>query len=206
MEVKKIQIIVLFCLALLAGRIIYTGSISYLFLVWNLFLAWLPFALVKKLQEGGNKYCNAAIAGLSILFLPNAPYIVTDLFHLGHVRYAPLWLDLILLLSFSFAGMYYFIRSVDALLKWMSWHKNSLRFLYAGKIIIMLLSAYGVYLGRYLRFNSWDIVSDPVNLVQQMIYSVCKYSHFKETMSMTFTFAIFLFVIYEMCDRKKLAA
>ena len=69
----------------------------------------------------------------------------------------------------------------------------------------MFWKAYGIYLGRYLRFNSWDLVSDPFNLARQMFYSVFSQNCYKETLSVTITFTIFLYLVFEILASLKSA-
>lgn len=197
---KKIIKLIGFCVCLLIIRMIHTHHVSFVFLLWNLFLAWLPYYFIKKFNKWQNTYYNLSVIGLCILFLPNAPYIITDLFHLKQELKAPLWFDLILILSFALVGMFFFILTVKELLKLAKTYNPSRVFLSVSKLGIMALSAYGVYLGRYLRFNSWDLVSDPLNLFLQMLRSVFGSGHFKETFSMTATLAIFLFLCYELYE------
>lgn len=186
-----------FCLLLLIARIIRTDQWSYSFLIWNLFLAFIPYLLIKRYKENQHRILQAIIIGTTILFLPNAPYIITDLFHLRERIAAPMWLDLILILSFAFLGMVFFILSVNRLLAISNALFNS-RWITSGiKFFIMLSSAYGIYLGRYLRFNSWDIVFNPFHLAKEMLLSVFDPDCYKETFAVTITFTVFLYLIFE---------
>src|SRR5688500_17495419 len=157
-----------FSAVLLAVRMIATKSIYYVFLEWNLFLAVIPYLLSKfllqRVKSGLNNYILAAVSFVWLLFIPNTFYILTDLFHLGETGAAPLWFDLLLILSFAWNGMMMGILSVRQMEK--IFHEkfrtgNELIFLYP----IMWLNALGVYIGRYLRFNSWDIITSPFRLV-----------------------------------------
>ncbi|MBL7922452.1 MAG: DUF1361 domain-containing protein [Bacteroidia bacterium] len=182
---------------LLIARIMKTDQWSYAFLIWNLFLAFIPYILIKNYKDNQHKIVQAAIIGTTILFLPNAPYIITDLFHLRERIAAPMWLDLILILSFAFLGMVFFILSVNRLLAISNALFNS-RWITSGiKFFIMLSSAYGIYLGRYLRFNSWDIVFNPFHFAKKMLLSVFDADCYKETFAVTITFTIFLYLIFE---------
>jgi uncharacterized membrane protein len=88
----------IFCFHLFVFRVIYTGSLEFRFLNWNLFLAFIPWFLssviiLKDLQS--NKLLLTFLILVWVLFFPNSPYILTDLFHLGTSSRAPVWFDLI---------------------------------------------------------------------------------------------------------------
>jgi uncharacterized membrane protein len=158
------------CLALVSARILWTGNIRYGFLVWNLFLAWLPlvFALLacERYHNGSpRKWPFLAMAGAWLLFFPNAPYIFTDIIHLTSRFSHAFWVDLMLILSCALTGLVlgfvslYLMQSIVARIagRMASW-----------VFIAMVagLSGFGIYLGRFLRFNSWDIVVRPMKLYQ----------------------------------------
>jgi len=200
MKRDKLVTLVAFCFGLLLLRMFLTEKIGFFFLLWNLFLAWLPYLFVKLFHQTDVTWKKITTILLSILFLPNAPYIVTDLFHLKQELIAPLWLDTILIFSFALAGLCFFILTIQELLFLVKRFRNTQRIHFFSKGILMVLSAYGVYLGRYLRFNSWDIISDPYQLAKGMARSIFHHDHFKETIGMTITFAVFLFLIYELYE------
>ena len=155
----------LFSLVLLTYRIIKSESLSYIFLVWNLFLAFIPWWISNILKRKEKlTFIDLPIIAIWLLFLPNAPYILTDLFHLKPRTGLPLWFDLILVLSFALTGMIVFFKSLKDMLKLLT---NRMPQLYVTIItpFIFWLVAYGLYLGRYLRFNSWDIVQDRKSVV-----------------------------------------
>jgi uncharacterized membrane protein len=148
-------------------RIYFTGSPLFLFLNWNLFLAFIPWALTTYIQLKPhilkNKFALTSIVATWLLFFPNAPYIVTDLFHLRLSTAAPLWFDTVLIMSFSWAGLVFgFVSLMDI----ESLISNRLSPLVKQLTIssLLFLSAFGIYLGRFLRWNSWDILRDPMHL------------------------------------------
>jgi uncharacterized membrane protein len=205
MATDKLFKLFMFCLALLIVRIIMTEQFFYAFLTWNLFLAFIPYFLIKKFKNAHSKPLQALIIGTTVLFLPNAPYILTDLFHLRERVAAPMWFDLILILSFAFLGMVFFVLSVNQLLQIFNLLFCSRSITSGLKFLVMLSSAYGVYLGRYLRFNSWDLIYDPFNLARQIISSVFNENCYKETFSVTITFTIFLYLVFEIVASLKSA-
>src|SRR4051794_26818533 len=85
------------CVGLVLVRVSVTGVPNFLYLVWNLFLAWIPFVLALALYDGrrrgwgGGRLLALGVAWLA--FFPNAPYIVTDFVHLNRDPLSPLWYD-----------------------------------------------------------------------------------------------------------------
>jgi len=195
--------LIAFCALLLIVRAFKTEHYTFFFLLWNLFLAWIPFWLISQYKRFKRKSLQFAIIALTLLFLPNAPYILTDLFHLTKNLIAPMWFDLVLILTFALLGLVFFILATERLFKVLRpFFKSSLLF-NAVKFLVILSNGYGIYLGRYLRFNSWDVVSNPFQLVYRMYHSVFDSAHYKETLSVTFTFTIFLYLVFEMYESFK---
>jgi uncharacterized membrane protein len=143
----------------------------FIFLNWNLFLAFIPWAfttlaIIKpKLQK--SKLTIALIFLSWLLFFPNAPYILTDLFHLTHNSLMPIWFDLVLILSFAWTGLlfgFFSLLDIEFLLA-----KSIKRcYLTAISIVILFVGGFGIYIGRYLRWNSWDIITNH----SQLIYDI----------------------------------
>src|SRR5260370_1205611 len=88
------------CVALVEFRIHRTGDPFYRFLVWNLFLAWVPFGLAIAAYSRASRAINVRVGillGLWLLFFPNAPYMLTDFIHLGESESVPVWYDALML-------------------------------------------------------------------------------------------------------------
>src|SRR5215510_6980994 len=102
---KKIIIPLTFSLCLLLVRVILTGHLTYAFLAWNLFLAWIPFAISQKLPGVKNRWRILLLFSAWLLFLPNAPYIITDFLHLKQRPPVPYWYDILLLFSAALNGL-----------------------------------------------------------------------------------------------------
>ena len=87
----------LFCVALVVVRNVHTDNVNFRYLIWNLFLAWIPFALAvfvyDRWRRRGPGLALFVLGGLWLLFFPNAPYIATDFVHLNHDPLSPFWYD-----------------------------------------------------------------------------------------------------------------
>lgn len=153
------------CVALVRFRTLLTGSAHYTFLIWNLFLAWIPFVIAyityaTTIRRRWLYFVVSASAFLWLIFFPNAPYILTDFQHLSYAGVdIPVWYDVILLIWFAFTGL--FLGMVSLFLmqeivrhefgRWVGW----------GFVLIVAgLTSIGVYMGRFLRWNSWDILGN----------------------------------------------
>ncbi len=160
------------CVTLVSARVAYSDSRHYTFLVWNLFLAWIPlimayFAFAFSLKRVLLYLFVPIFALVWLAFFPNAPYIITDFQHLANGwSGAPLWFDVILLIWFSWTGLLLGIVSLYLMQEIVS--KTFGKF--SGWIFVFstsILSSIGVYLGRFLRWNSWDVLDDPVQIMRE---------------------------------------
>lgn len=183
---------------LIGYRISLSGRGWFLFYVWNLFLAIIPFFAAQLAVYSSEKKYRLPVlfwALVSILFLPNAPYIITDLFHLHERAEMPLWFDTLTMFSMAVSGVIFFYLSLFDLQKiampWM--HRWWVEF---GALLICLLCGFGIYLGRYMRFNSWDVLSNPDDLFYgisgQLIHSGVR----ARPLGVTMLYGAFLFMGY----------
>ncbi|MDX1522736.1 MAG: DUF1361 domain-containing protein, partial [Anaerolineae bacterium] len=140
---------------LMAGRIYMSGSLTHIYLVWNLFLAWIPYLAGLWVAYTQQKYPRQwwlwPLPGLIWLaFFPNAPYLVTDFIHLRWYPPVPLWYDVGLLTVFAWTGLFlavFSLRAMQLLVKRLAGTVISWLF-----VLGMLgLSGLGVWLGRFLR-------------------------------------------------------
>jgi uncharacterized membrane protein len=151
------------CVALVELRIHRTGDSFYLFLAWNLFLAWLPFIFAILAFERAQRRLDLGVGALLVLwllFFPNAPYMLTDFIHLGQSESAPVWYDALMLSSFAWTALLlgfaslYLVQSIARRVVGLAWS-------WAGVGGVLALASFGVYLGRFVRFNSWDALIRP---------------------------------------------
>lgn len=168
----------LVAVTLLLLRVKITHSIYLLFLIWNLFLAIVPYFLSSSIHNNffdkSKKKQNTIYALVWLLFIPNTFYILTDFTHLHFKNTFQFGLDLLIISSFSFAGFYVGLLSL--------FHMHQLTIAKYGNqsgnffiVIISFLSAFGIYLGRVLRFNSWDIISKPIELLYTSISALLNF-------------------------------
>jgi uncharacterized membrane protein len=164
-------VVSLFCIALSVFRVFLAGTYGYLFLNWNLFLAFLPWLLtsVAVLRKVHSRIAIVLIMGIWLLFFPNCLYMLTDLIHLRAIADAPLWLDLIIVLSFAWAGLCYGFTSlmdIETFLK-ERFHAAP-RMVSALSVCMIYLAAFGIYIGRFLRWNSWDLFGNTAELIHDI--------------------------------------
>ncbi|MEZ4825742.1 MAG: DUF1361 domain-containing protein [Bacteroidia bacterium] len=178
-------------------RVGITGNKYFLFLSWNLFLAWIPYMIASWLTWRNDRPAWVTALGITgwLLFFPNAPYILTDLFHLRPRSASPLWLDLTVLLSFAWTGMWLGMSSL---------RKIQLAFFdrlghWEGRMVtaaVLFLTSFGVYLGRYLRWNSWDIISNPMGLFNDIFQRIIHPLEYSRSTGFTLVFGLFMLMAY----------
>ena len=170
-DVKRfivVSMLMFWCVAMIAVRIQRTGSGYYGFLIFNLILAGVPLFFSTVLRFASHWQLpwliQLPLFVLWLLFLPNAPYILTDILHLTRASHAPAWYDLALLLSFSGTGLLLgylslidvqgiVARNFGATLGWIL------------ALVSLVLSGFAIYLGRFLRWNSWDVLIEPTRVL-----------------------------------------
>lgn len=158
-------------------RIKLTHSYYLLFLLWNLFLAILPYSISLlvcndyKLKFEISK--NLILLLTWFLFLPNSFYLITDFVHLHHTSILQFSYDFILLSVFTIIGFYTGLKSIFRINK-MILMQYSTKISNTFLITTSYLSAYGIYLGRVLRFNSWDVINNPLELLNSLIECLFK--------------------------------
>jgi uncharacterized membrane protein len=193
-------------LALYAARVVYAGRLIYGFLAWNLFLAWLPLVFAYAAVRVGRRrpWAAAPLLGAWLAFLPNAPYLITDLIWLeGRASTLKVY-DAALFFAAATCGLalgFVSLRWAQALVgRWVGTWGSRLFVLAA-----LGLSGFGVYLGRFRRWNSWDIVTDPLALFADIANRLAHPIRHWEMWAMTALFAgllICLYGLWVMDDRR----
>jgi uncharacterized membrane protein len=188
----------LWCGALLSCMMSRTADNLSRGLVWNLFLAFLPLLFSAAFQTASAKRRHIAASAyffLWLLFLPNAPYILTDLFHLSPRPNVPLWFMLALLLSCAGTGTllgYLSLIKVQSAVN----QRFGKAIGWAVAVCASMLCGFGIYLGRFLRWNSWDALAHPFQLVKTVIHQFINPGPHPSPLSVTLVFGSGLLIGY----------
>ena len=194
----------LLCFAFWFTRVILTRTPTYDFLIKNLFLAWLPYFFslaavwMKRSPRPRSKWSIAAVWAAWLVTFPNAPYIFTDLIHWrDRPRIMPWWFDLGLVLMFGLAGCFAGIVSLKMM------HDLVRRAIggvvgWAFVTSVALLSGFGIYLGRFERWNSWDLLIQPRRMLTQTLFRSLGPQSVDRTFGVTLMFGAMILVTYVM--------
>lgn len=185
------------------------GAGGYRFLVWNLFLAWLPYlaalwadvAARRRGLAGGAQL--AAAGAIWLLFLPNAPYIMTDFVHLPGMRFV-WWYDVGVLLAFAWGGCILGVGSLH-LMRTLVRERAGDALSWAFVLVCVALSGVGIYLGRFLRWNSWDVLTSPGLLAAELVGVLSSPAAYPRLVGVSGLFACFLLLGYLTFDAARRA-
>ncbi len=197
---KQIILLILLAVILNILRIIIFGSTSLVYILWNIFLALIPFLISAFLLEYIKKIKIPRViliisVVLWLLLLPNAPYLVTDLIHLRSFHQIPALYDALLLFSSAWVGMLLLVHSLFHMEKIirMKYSKIKTDIIIA---IFIFLTSFGVYLGRFLRFNSWDVFINHSSVLKSVWELLSQATINMEAYLYTFLFFIFIYLSY----------
>ena len=189
------------CIALVAGRMAFSHTIHLRFLVWNLFLAWvpLPFAWLSyrmEIRGGEARYLVVLPAVLWLLFFPNAPYILTDFLHLGQFPdNVPEWFDVMVIAWFALTGLMLGLVSLRMMQEVVA-RAAGTRVAWVFVVAVTALGSLGVYLGRFLRWNSWNVFQDPLKLADSALEQAARPDAGELLLGFTALFALLFLFVY----------
>jgi uncharacterized membrane protein len=173
------------------------GTTNLLYLIWNLFLAWIPYIIslyfIKK-DMLVNRFVVFFIFWL--LFFPNAPYLVTDVLHIVSSLPPLLWYDSLLLFFFGWIGLILGMLSLFQIHQYLRIHMSR----FFSELIILAIcfvSSFGVYLGRFERWNSWDIFINPFHLIKDSFFISTALIHPGTQFIFIFIFTVFIYSSYK---------
>lgn len=206
MKIREIkipkQIIYIYSFAIVINilRVLFFGSTAFLYILWNIILATIPFTISSILlvyTKKENIIKPFFIIGFIIwlLFLPNAPYVVTDFIHLGRIHAVPVMFDIFVLFSSAWVSLLMGLYSIFHI-------ERILLLKYSKKItniiilIIILITSFGIYLGRFLRFNSWDFFTSHNSLITSIWKIFTQSNNYVNVYGYTLLFFVFIYVLY----------
>lgn len=176
MKLKKEVLITGLIMLFAIATFCFSGKFLHIFLIWNMFLAIIPFCLLKMERKASNKALKTLAILMWIFFLPNTFYTVTDLIHIQNLEFyfyenpyanatyledIAMWMEIIDLFLVSTFGFFSGLINIDKFIKRFekTWQKI------ACIAILSVLSGIAIYIGRFLRFNSWDVLN-PFRLIR----------------------------------------
>jgi uncharacterized membrane protein len=191
----------LLAFGLFAARVIVAhNTVIYRNLVWNLFLAWLPYlfsiwAAASERLSPGKWWLLILPGGLWLIFFPNAPYMMTDFLHLEDRPPIPLWYDILLITTFAWSGLFLAIgslRTMQLLIK--KYLGGFIGWLFV--TVALGLSGLGIYLGRFERWNSWDLIFQPRQILHDLKTYMAAPTDNLRFFAFTLLFTAFLLICY----------
>lgn len=189
------------CTLMLIVRAVYEGQLTHFGLQWNLFLAWLPMLGALIAYNLGKRYGRRAwplilpFLVLWLLFFPNAPYILTDFIHLRPVGDVPLWYDLILVITYALTGVFLGLVSLY-LMQSLVRRAFGVVTSWVFTLGVLAVTGFGVYLGRFPRWNSWDLLTDPSALLADIWMRITNPLTHSKTFVFSLLFSLCLAAMY----------
>lgn len=186
----------LWCCIVLDLRMQMAGHHYYAFMLWNLFLAAIPLGISLGLRRTDRLILALPLLAVWLLFFPNAPYVLTDLMHLSeHPGGVPKWLDLLMLLSFALVSLGLGFQSLHIVQHWFA-RQYSHATAWCVSLGALGLSGFGIYLGRFDRWNSWDLLHRPAALLSRIAAYILHPMAHTRTWGFTLGFGTLLIFAY----------
>ena len=203
-QLVRLILLTAICAAMIAYKYFQLSSSFLMFLGWNIFLAWIPLLALYLLTIRGKNGFRLLISILLwlvwVLFYPNAPYLITDIIHVPRnaimVSYSALtvnvlaWYDIVLIMLSIWTGI---LLAFHALYPVHQAICNQVGVIvgHAFSLLICFLSSYGIYLGRFPRLNSWDVIKRP-----SILYTVIRNSFNLVTLKFVLLFGLLIYIVY----------
>lgn len=190
----------------LCARSFLPGDLGSRFFAWNLFLAWIPYllalaiaALASRTRHGSGVLVLPT--ALWLLFFPNAPYIATDLVHLGRSLPQLVVLDALVIGLVAAVGMALGLLSLRRVHAVVAERLGTRRgWLFVGAVF--LLTGAGVWMGRVLRWNSWDVFTNPRPMLARVLDAVLAPWNHPHAVGFSLAFALGLLLLYRRAFRR----
>lgn len=190
----------LVALTLFFIRVVGADSFRFGFLFWNLLLAAMPlllaYLLIKNLvRQRWFSWQNLLLTFAWIGFLPNSFYIATDLIHLHLTGEINILFDVVLFMSCIFNGFVFGFMSLYLVHKQLLKRITAIRS-HAAIGLVLFVCSFAIYLGRYLRWNSWDVLFHPLGLLFDVSDRIINPAAHPQTFTTTITFFLLLTSMY----------
>lgn len=180
-------------------NIVMYRSHTFLFLIWNLFLALIPFVLALGIYHYRDQKPAKWLLWPSILvwlvFLPNAPYLITDLIQIRPRAFMPLWYDTFTFFAFAWSGLLFGIGSLQLIAAVLE-EKWGSRWSLLVILSVILLCGFGIAAGRFLRWNSWDLLAQPFMIIDDIYSLFVNPLTYKNIWGMAMLFSAFLSIVF----------
>jgi uncharacterized membrane protein len=183
---------------LIVLRVMATGKLQFIFLIWNLFLAFIPFFIANWLylfRDRFNKITVIPMVAMWLLFFPNAPYIITDIIHLHPSKDFGYWYNLLIVISCVWNALVMGLLSLNDIQNVLTEKFGKLT-AWIVSISSVFIGAFGIYLGRILRWNSWDLFFDTKCLVYDITDRIINPMSHGRTLGVTLFYGMFLLIVY----------
>lgn len=163
----------------------------------------LAFALAAGLPRGIAVAVEVVVLLVWLLLLPNAGYLITEL-NLSHRRpgeRVPEWYDVLLVLSLAMSGVLNMLMNVFLVqLAYAAVRFDAIEALESVELrvltgLVLVLAAFGVYIGRNIRVNSWDVLH-PWSLVAKIVRHLRDGRRARDAAGFTLTCAVFFGLMY----------
>lgn len=185
--------------AFYAARRAWSGSHVYTFMMWNLFLAWIPYlcallmAALRARRAAAWQYVVPALVWL--LFFPNAAYLVTDLYNLTDIPPVPFWYDIGFFAALAWTGLLLAVSSLQVVQLMI---QKTFGRLWGWLLVFAVigLNGVGIYLGRFLRWNSWDVLTEPRAVLVDAVTPFLHPIAYRQPVAVIIVFSALLFVCY----------
>jgi uncharacterized membrane protein len=186
----RLALLSFFCIVLQIARMYWSDTLGYIFLPANLILAWIPLLIARSAYKEKSNWKFLLMLGVWMIFFPNSAYIITDLIHLKPRHNIPFLFDTTMVFTFAFTG---FLTGLFSALLIYRRVKENLSTVKSKLLIIfiMFLSGYGVYIGRFLRWNSWDILLHPFAILTDTFVRIANPTQHPQT----YAFSIYIGIL-----------
>ncbi len=193
----------LFFVCLVGTRLLYAQTLHKVFLIWNLFLAWVPLIALLPLTQKRHPLVKIALLVIWFIFLPNTLYTITDLQHIGYSsNFILYWMDIFLLFGIAVLGTWLGLVALESAEKKVR-TIYGLRESQGLRAVAILLIGFGIYLGRFPRLNSWYIFMDPLSVWKTVIESFEQIFNNHSYLFFVCMFSLFYGVLYAVYKKYK---